>query len=125
MCQVSAQKEFLDAGEGGRELKIYGRSAIPEVSELGGQGAATQARSLLRPQLKPASGGLPHGREAGRGLSASRAARPGRCVGRCGATMIVSIPPGNNVNIAVQLLADARPLMNSSRGRFGWVCFEL
>lgn len=92
MCQVAAQKEFLDAGEGGWELKIYGRSAIPEVSELGGQGAATQARSLLQPQLKPASGGLPHGREAGRGLSASRTARPGRCVGRCGAGGRRAIP---------------------------------
>lgn len=74
MCQFSAQKAFLDARERGRELQIYSRSAISEVSELGWQGAATQACFLLQPQLKPASGGLPQVRETERGLSSFRTA---------------------------------------------------
>lgn len=69
MCQFSAQKEFLDAGERGWELKIYSRSAISEVSEPGWQGTVTQAGFLLQPQLKPALGGLPQVRETERGLS--------------------------------------------------------
>lgn len=67
--QLSAQKEFLEAGERGWELRIYSRNTVSEASEPGQQGAATQVCFLLQPQLKLALGGLPHAQDMEKGLS--------------------------------------------------------